>query len=226
MKQVLIGAIAAFLSVGSALAHTAMPPVLDKVLTEAEATPATRISYTMRFTWRDEAPVTLRYDADEKEWSALDGDPKALPRTAQKKLKNVKKSESTPGGLLYADFRDYLRDVRPLGTEKDETVLTFRPKQVDADEMTADGQANVQARLYVDQDTNTLRRYEVIGLHPFKPNMATKMEAFEVIQDFERLGDDGPAVLVRLKSVQKGERLFKEIDTDFVATFSDFEIVD
>ncbi|WP_370338510.1 hypothetical protein [Parvularcula marina] len=199
---------------------------IDAALSEAEAEAGLRYSYTMKFEWPGEAPITVRYDAGRDRWSTLDGNPDALPREAKKKLGNIKKSESEPGGLLYADFREYLDDITLVNETDDQYIYRFIPSQVDEDDVTGTAEDVVRARLYVAKDDQRLARYEVKGLKPFKPNPAAKMEEFEVVQEFERLGENGPAVLRKLYSRQKGEQFFRSVDTEFTATFSDFEKVE
>lgn len=195
---------------------------IDAALTEAEELNGLRFSYTMTFEWPGEAPVSVRYDAEAKRFSTLSGNPDALSGPARQKLKNIKKSESVPGGLLYADFRDYLDDITLVEETDEQYIYRFIPSQVDEDDVTGTADDVVRARLYVSKNDDRLARYEVKGLQPFKPNPASKMEEFEVVQEFERLGEDGPAVLRRLYSKQKGERFFRDVDTEFTATFSDF----
>ena len=219
------GALAAFLLGSFTPSPGSMAPI-ETALSDAEAEASLRFSYTMTFEWPEAAPVTVRYDAAAREFTTIGGDPEALPRTARQKLENVKRSESKPGGLLYADFRGYLDDITPVDETPDQMIYSFIPSQVGEDEMTAEGDAAVRARLYVDKADAHLARYEVRGLQSFKPNPATRMEEFVVEQDFERLGGDGPAVLVRMYSKQKGERFFRKVDTEFTATFSDFEKVE
>lgn len=196
---------------------------IETALSEAEAKEGLKLSYTMKFEWPGEAAVTVRYDAEERRFSTLSGKIDALPKYARQKLENIKKSESKPGGLLYADFRSYLDAITFEEETPDQYIYSFIPSQVDEDDMTGDTQDVVRARLYVSKTDDILERYEVLGLRPFKPNAAAKMEKFEVVQDFERLGDNGPAVLTRLYSRQKGERFFRKVDTEFTAYFYDFE---
>jgi hypothetical protein len=202
-----------------------MPAPLDAALSQAEAQPDLRVSYTMRFEWPGEAPVVQRFDAAERRWTTIEGDAERLPDDAQDKLGNVMKSESVPGGLLYADFRKHLRDVQPVEETEDRLVYSFIPPEAEDRDVGAEAEAAVRARLYVAKDGGRLARYEVRGLKPFKPLPVARMEEFVVEQDFERLGEDGPALLTRLYSRQKGERFFRKVDTEFTATFSDFEIV-
>ncbi|MEM9233381.1 MAG: hypothetical protein AAGA69_03985 [Pseudomonadota bacterium] len=206
--------------------HAADTKPIDAALSEAEKNDRLRLSYTMKFQWPGEVPVTVRYDAAAKRFSTLEGDEDALPREARQKLRNIKKSESEPGGLLYADFRKHLDDITLLEETEENYIYRFIPAQVDEDDVTDTAQDVVRARLIVSKEDNRLARYEVKGLQEFKPNAAARMEEFEVVQEFERLGEDGPAVLVRLYSRQKGEQFFRKVDTEFTATFSDFEPVE
>lgn len=209
-------------SLPSALPAPPLPAPLDTALAEAEATPALRFSYTMRFEWPGAPAITERFDAPTRSWTVVEGRRADLPRQARDKLNKIKNGESIPGGLLYADFRPHLRAVVPAAHTDTQYVFAFIPPEA-ADEPSAQqAEETVRARLYIDKAQGHLARYEVRGLRPFKPLPVTQMEEFLVIQDFERLGDTGPAVLVRLRSRQKGERFFRKVDTDFTAYFSDF----
>ena len=208
----------------------AFPAPLDSALSDAETTPKLRLSYSMRYEAPGEAPVTLRFDAQTRYWSVVEGDPGALSKNAREKLNNIKKSESVPGGLLYADFRKYLRAVEALEETETQLIYRFLPPEAEGEDAADDAEEVMRARLYVDKADGKLARYEVVGLKPFKPLPVAKMEEFVVEQDFERLEENGekngPAVLVRLRSRQKGERFFRKVDTDFTAHFFDFERVE
>lgn len=202
-----------------------MPVPLDQALAEAEQTPKLKISYTMRFEWPGAPAITTRYDARTEDWTILQGNQDALPGPARQKLRNVQKSESRPGGLLYADFREYLTQIELFQETDEQWIYSFIPPEADENDVSAGAEASIHARLYIDKEKSILKRYQVRAIEPVRPVPMVKLEEFVVEQDFERLGPDGPAVLVRLYSKQKGRRVFRQVDTEFTATFSDFEII-
>ena len=136
-------------------------------------------------------------------------------------MAQVQDDESRPGGLLYGDFREAL-DAVALREEAD-GVLTydFIPPQADADDV-AEARGKVDAHVAVDEAAGIMSRYSVTALQPMKPMIGVKMDSFEYIQEFERLGEDGPAVLVRARSVQTGRKGFSKVDVAYEATFTDF----
>ncbi|MEM9423083.1 MAG: hypothetical protein AAF986_11415, partial [Pseudomonadota bacterium] len=158
------------LAVMTGYSHASPLPVpLDTALTQAEATPKLRLSYSMRYEAPGEHAVTLRFDAQTRKWSVLEGDPKSLSRQAREKLGNVKKSESVPGGLLYADFRKHLRAVELIEETEAQHIYRFLPPEAEEQEAAKNVEAVMRARLYIDKAEGTLARYEVVGLAPFKP---------------------------------------------------------
>lgn len=218
---------AAFAVTGVSAASPSDPTsAIEQALTDAESHPRLRFSYTMTFETPGNPPIVQRFDASTKKWTTLSGDPKKLPKEAAQKLRNVMKSESVPGGLLYADFRPYLNHITYRETEDGQFVYAFVPPEANKNESVEELEGTLRARLYVDPTTNQLMRYEVRALRPFKPMPVAKLEEFAVVQDFEPLGENGPSVLRRLYSRTKGTRAFRKIDTEFTATFSDIQLVE
>ncbi len=192
---------------------------LDAALTRAEQTPDYRLSFTMAFSWKGGPAVTTRFDASSGAWTHVSGDLDAMPSEARAAMGRVQASEAKPGGLLYADFRPYLSGIEAMEVTGDKAVYSFIPpetKRLEAED------PPVEARLVVSKADARLAVYSVAALRPFKPNPFSKLEVFEVRQEFERLDGDGPAVLVRLVSRRQGSQVFRSVDVDFTATFSDF----
>ncbi|MEM9989760.1 MAG: hypothetical protein AAF723_09615 [Pseudomonadota bacterium] len=198
---------------------------MDQALTEAEAHKNLQVSYTMTFEWPGEPIVKQRYNAQTENWSLLEGAPDTLPPSAQTKLRNVQKSESKIGGLLYADYRPYLTDVALINETDTQYIYQFIPPEANKRDLPEDIHQRVHARLTVQKSPPTLLRYEVKALEPLSPYPLVEMEEFVVDQTFTRQGENGLPLLTKLTSKQKGKRPFKKIDTEFTATFSDFEVL-
>lgn len=227
LSDVLV-ALAVSLSLGGAA--IAQPPGaserIDAIFGAAEATPDLAFSFTMTFEVPGAPPLVQRFDAATGAWQPIEGDPDTLPDAARQKLRNVMKSETKPGGLLYADFRQHLDDITFDRAEDGQWVYAFVPPEARGRDVGEELDEVMLARLYVDPDTDILARYEVRARKPFKPMPVAKLDEFVVVQEFARLGGTGPAVLTRMYSRTKGRRAFRPIDTEFTATFTDVVAVD
>ena len=204
-----------------------LPAPLDAALARAEAEGPARYAFTMRFAAADAAPVTLRYHP-EKGWQTLSGDPDALPDGARDALARTKEQEAVPGGLLYGDFREHLAEVTLTGETDDAYTYAFVPPEARERGMGGEDMNAMSARLVVSKEDGRLALYDLEALRPFKPLPIVRLDAFALEHEFARLDGeaDGPAVLVRLRSVRRGSRMFQRVDEDFEATFTDHVRVD
>ena len=218
MRSALIAAPVLF---GAALGQD-LPSPLDAALSQAEAAGPAAYAFTMTFAWTDAAPVRLRFTPGEG-WRTLSGDPDALPDDAQDALATVKEDEAAPGGLLYGDFRPALRRVR-LHEETDD-LITYDFEPPEAERADQEARAAMTARLVIDKKTGGLASYEVEATERFRPLPMVRVDAFGYEQAFETV-DDGPPVLVRIRSLRRGRRMFKDVNVDFVATFTDHRRID
>lgn len=200
-----------------------LPAPVDAALREAEATPKLQVSFSMRFAAAGNAPVTMRFDARTRDWTTLDGDMRQLSPDAQQKLRNVMKSESAPGGLLYADFRPHLTEVMPAGqTAEGHNAYTFVPPEA-AGKKTADAANLFRTRIEIADGVLVL--YEVRALQPVSPMPMTRFDTFLVRQEFARISAEGPVLLSRMVNEQRGQRVGKTVDVAFTASFFDYEII-
>ena len=200
----------------------AMPAPLDRALARAEAAGPVRYAFTMRFAWRDAAPVTLAF-APNDGWRTVAGDRDGLPDEARDALDTLMDDEAAPGGLLYGDFRPALRNVALREETGDALIYDFEPPE--AERADAEARAAMTARLVVDKATGGLATYAVESREPFSPLPMVRVDAFAYEQAFATV-DDGPPVLVRIRSLRRGRRMFSDVDVDFVATFTDHRRVE
>ncbi len=205
--------------------QASFPAPLDAALSEAEETPRARYSYTMTFEWQGADPIVARFEVQSRDWTLISGDPSQLPGEARKRFENVKKSESVPGGLLYADFREHLKQVRLIEETGSEAIYRFTPPEAEERDVPEDVDDQVRARLVVDTAQGHLALYEVRALQPVSPYPTASFDRFVVEQAFAPLPDGGPSVLRRLTVEQQGTRFFRDVDVAYTAYFSDFESV-
>lgn len=196
-----------------------MPAPLDRALAAAETQSETQVSFTMIFRWKEMPPVHLRFDAAQNQWSILEGDSGVLPVIARKKLRNLKK-EAKPGGILYADFRPYLKEVSLESDENGEFVYRFRPPEAAEASNGTDPDSVIKARLHVDPAQNLLRLYSVRSQKGFKPNPGARLEDFILEHEFARVIDGLPPLQTRMYLKAKGERFFRQVDEEFTVIFS------
>ena len=206
-------------ALGSPAAAQDLPAPLDAALSRAEAAGPVAYAFTLRFAWRDAAPVTMRFAPGEG-WTTLEGDPDRLPGAARDALETLMEDEAEPGGLLYGDFRPALRRVRLREETDDAFVFDFEPPE--AERADDEARAAMTARLVVDKATGGLATYAVEAKKAFSPLPMVRVDAFGYEQTFETV-DDGPPVLTRIRSLRRGRRMFKDVDVDFEATFTDHQ---
>ncbi len=202
----------------------AMPPGLDAALAEAERTPDMKVSFTLRFQWPDETDIVQRFDAALQSWTTLEGDPDMMSNAARKALNVVKRTESKPGGLLYADFRPYLKDIALIEETDERAVFSFSSPE--ADRLSASAKEAVEARIILDRNTGFLTRYSVRALAPFKPLPIARVDEYLYELDFAPIKAGGPAATTRIHKFAKGRRMGARIDEQYTVLFSDFAIVE
>lgn len=204
--------------------RSAMPAELDAALAAAERTPDMKLSFTLRFQWPDAPEIVQRFDAATKSWTTLDGDPGALSAAARKAFDVVKRTESKPGGLLYADFRPYLKDVELVEESDRQAVFSFSSPE--ADRVSSEAREAVEARLVLDRESGLLTRYSVRALAPFKPLPVARVDEYLYELAFAPLAAGGPAVTTEIRKFAKGRRMGARIDEAYTAFFSDFDVVE
>ncbi len=204
--------------------RSAMPAELDAALAAAERTPDLKLSFTLRFQWPDAADITQRFDATTKSWTTLEGDPGSMSAAARKAFDVVKRTESKPGGLLYADFRPYLKDVELVEETDRQAVFSFSSPE--ADRVSSEARESIEARLVLDRESGLLTRYSVRALSPFRPLPVARIDEYIYELDFEPLAAGGPAVMTQIRKLAKGRRLGARVDEQYTALFSDFAIVE
>ncbi|MEO1149818.1 MAG: hypothetical protein AAFW83_02410 [Pseudomonadota bacterium] len=201
-----------------------LPAPVDTALSRAEADNEIRVSYTMTFQWFDGPQIKSRFDAREKAWTVVSGNPDALPAKARKKYETYKRVESKPGGLTYADYRKHLRSVALIEESPETLTYSFVSPQT-PDDLEAVGKT-VRTRLEIDRQTVELATYFVEALAPFKPNAFSRLDAFYFRQTFEKKLPGAPALMTEVIWQAKGKRFLTSIDEDYRITFSDFSRVD
>ncbi len=207
----------------TANSSTSLPIPVDRALRVAELDGDVRISFTMRFQWANDIVIVQRYDAVTKKWTILEGNPDLLTRRGRERLKKYKKLESKPGGLLYGDYRDSLKDVF-LAKETEQTLTySFSSPQAPS---SLDKQKNtIATELVIDRQEGWMRKYSIIALKPFKANPVSRMDALTFTQIFAKPVENGPVVLTEFYCRMKGKNAFIKVDDEFSIKFSDFEIV-
>ena len=204
-------------------AQNTLPPLLDKALKEAEAQSDLRVSYTMTFLWPGEEDIVSRYDAKQKNWSLISGNPKALPRKARSKYNKFKRIESVPGGLVYADYRGSIKSAMQVEENSEEIAFSFTSPQTPSD--IEDLSDTVRTRLIVDRRDNIMSEYSIHALKPFSRGPALSMNEFSYVHTFERVFEDTPPLMTKAYCNAKGRRFFSTIDEEYTLLFSDFQKV-
>ncbi len=224
LKMALAATVMALSAAPAAIAEE-LPGPLETALTEAEANNKLRVSYTQSFEWPGNNPVVERYDAAADEWTLISGDPEALDRKGQKKLKTWKRVESAPGELLYADYRGSLRDAT-LEEETDETLAySFNTGQADNADLNEGVEDKVFTRAVVRKEDGSITYYAIKALEGFKPNAVSRLDQFVFEQTFERPAPDVPPVMTKVYWKAVGRQLLSNVDEEYTIYYSDFEVV-
>ncbi|WP_425409915.1 hypothetical protein [Hyphococcus sp.] len=223
-SQFFIAACAIFIIIshtGPAVAEQdSLPAPVDTALREAEAVSDLRVSFTMEFQWMGGLTVVERYDAGRDEWAPVSGDKTALSDNARDNLEKYKQLESAPGGLIYADYRDHLSNVRL--TDETADTLTYSFSSPQAPDM--DGESPVRTQLIIDKDRQELMLYSVRSLRSFKPGALAKINDLVFRQRFERKIQGAPPLMTHFYWRMKGERMFGAVNKEFSMRFSDFQL--
>ncbi|GJL92126.1 hypothetical protein [Hyphococcus sp.] len=161
-----------------------------------------------------------RYDAGRNAWTLVSGDKAALSDKAQDNLEKYKRLESQPGGLIYADYRNHLTNVRLSNEDSNALTYSFSSPQAPA----VDDGSSIRTRLVIDKRRQELKLYSVRSLRPFKPGALAKIDAFIFRQRFERKIPDAPPLMTHFYLRMKGGRMFRSIDTEFSMRIFDFQV--
>ncbi len=222
--RILVAIAATFsLSTSFSLAQTFPAPV-EVAVSAAERFENFTPSFTMRASMPDVGSITMRYDAEKKEWSVLEGDLSSLDKDVQKELDSLKEDLIQPNELTYADAREEIV-VRNLITETDqEYIYALDLDAEDKEEMPESMQDAVELKLYLDKEKNHIRLLSMKSIRPFKPAPIAKVETLIVEQEFSTPFPDGPAVITRLYNKASGSALFQKFNDEFTLEFFDYKM--
>ncbi len=201
----------------------ALPDPVDRALSEAEANADLQLSFTMVFQWRDGPEIVKRFDGENRTWHLLDGDPGALDRAGRAKLKNTKRLESRPGGLVAADYRPQIKQADLVSIDADEFVFRFLSPHTAgfADEKAG----KVHTRLRVDKQDGGMTAFVVRIDETFNPNPFVRIDRFQFEHEFERVFADLPPLMTRAYVRSAGAGMTAPISEEYRLLFKDFEKV-
>ena len=180
-----------------------------------------QVSFTMVFKWADAPEITKRFDSVSGRWRLLSGDPTTLDRVARARLRNLKRLEARPGGLVAADYRPQIKQADLVSMDADAVIYRFLSPHTAG---LANAKASkVHTQLRIDKRDGGLKKFAVRVDESFKPNPFVRIDRFQFEHDFERVFPDLPPLMTRIYSFSEGASVTSTIGEEYTVRFTDFE---
>ncbi len=201
-----------------------LPLPVENALSAAEVHQNLRASFTIKFVWENDIEIIERYDAISQAWTPISGNKERLSRRGRERLRKYKKLEAKPGGLLYSDYRDNLKNVALKEKTSQALIYKFSSPQIPRHIRSPENY--IKTELILDPNEGWIRKYLVTTLRPFRKSITSNLSAFSFEQEFNKPFPNGPALMTRLYCRLKGNNAFVKVDEEFSIDFYDFKIID
>ncbi|WP_323762346.1 hypothetical protein [Maricaulis sp.] len=178
-----------------------------------------------------DGPLALRFDGEQQDndhgWSLVTpsmSELTAVQRTAWDEIISPGDEEGETGGLFLAsDAAELIADeIQLLAETEAELTYTFAP-YLGADEMDAAMARHLIGEVTVRRDGSGPARIRLHAPERFRPHPIVRIDAFELVMEFQRLEGLAAPVMRRLSSRVEGSAAFQDIAEVTEMTFSEIE---